>query len=160
VRDISEAQDKRKRPLTGIENFLLSLIALIPACSLVNLGLTLLGHLIFLMGPGKITHIHTIPVLSSVATGAVGGAIWGGVCLAIIAVLYMLYGAEGYVQICRIGVMFAIASPICSPPIGAAAMSSTFHGNILPPLTAMGASLVEHWLFHSLQVVYSRSVLW
>jgi hypothetical protein len=118
------------------------LASAVPACSFVNLCLTLLGHLLFLIGSGKNAHIRTIPVSSSIAAGAIGGAVWGGACLATIIIVYMIYGAERYDTLCRLGTILAIASLVVAPPIGVAVMRGTFHGNVLAPLTAMWASVV------------------
>jgi hypothetical protein len=123
-------------PLCAIVRLALS----VPACFLVNLCFTLLGHLLFLVGSAQDAHIRTIPVLSSIAVGAIGGAIWGGVCLATIVILYMIHGVERY------GIMPSgyrhFNRLITSPPIGVAVMRGNYQGNVLAPLTAIWASLV------------------
>ncbi|KIM74312.1 hypothetical protein PILCRDRAFT_706480 [Piloderma croceum F 1598] len=118
------------------------LISSVPACSFVNLCLTLLGHVLFLIGSKTDAHIHTIPIASSIAVGAIGGAIWGGACLATIVMLYISCGTESYDSLCCLGTVCVIASFITAPAIGAVVMSGTFHGNILEPGTAVGASAV------------------
>ena len=95
------------------------------------------------MGSKKDAHIHSIPISSSVAAGAIGGAIWGGVCLTAVVVLYILCGAGSYYSLYCLGAVFAIASFIAAPAIGVVVMSGTFHGNILEPTMAVGASVVS-----------------
>jgi hypothetical protein len=57
-------------------------------------------------------------------------------------VLYISCGAGSYDSLCCFGTVCAIASFITAPAIGAVVMSGTFHGKILEPGTAVGASAV------------------
>ena len=118
------------------------LAASVPASSLTILSLTLLGHLLFAIGSVHDAPIRSIPVSSSIAAGAVGGAIWGAACVAVIVILYVLCSSEWYAALCRLGTILAIASVVIAPPIGAAVMKGVFHGNILNPFTAMCASII------------------
>src|SRR5882762_664803 len=124
-------------PLCAIAGIALS----VPACSLTNLCLTLLGHLMIIIASPNNAHIRTVPMSSSIAAGAVGGAIWGGACLAAISIMYWFCGSERY-DLPRLVTALAMASVIVSPLIGVAVVRGVFHGNILKPLMAMGASII------------------
>jgi len=118
------------------------LVSLIPAFSFLDLCLTLLGHLIFIMFSRTGSSIKDVPLSSSISAGAVGGAIWGVVSLAIIVVLHLLCGTGIRYETWRcIGIYLAIASCILAPAIGVAVMEKVFHGNIFYPLLASVASI-------------------
>jgi hypothetical protein len=57
-------------------------------------------------------------------------------------VLYISCGKGSYDSLCCLGTVCVIASFITAPAIGAVVMRGTFHGNILEPGMAVGASAV------------------
>jgi len=121
---------------------IVALASLIPMFSFLNLCLTLLGHLLFIMFSRTGSSINDIPLSSSITAGAVGGAIWGVVSLAAIVMLHLLCRTSiQYETWSRIGAYLAVTSFIVAPAIGVAVVGAAFHGNILYPLTASVASI-------------------
>jgi len=121
---------------------IVALASLIPMFSFLNLCLTLLGHLLFIMFSRTGSSINDIPLSSSITAGAVGGAIWGVVSLAVIVMLHLLCRTSiQYETWSRIVAYLAVTSFIVAPAIGVAVVGAAFHGNILYPLTASVASI-------------------
>lgn len=104
----------------------------------------LIGHLLVLgLWPRdslQAINIRTIPLAASVASGAVGGAVWAGAALAFVWLLRLALGPDMGDIVMYAARVLACASVLAAPPIGVDIMRGAFHGHVLSPDFALGIS--------------------
>jgi len=111
--------------------------AIIPASSAVFLVLALFGHLLIFGFGGD---AQKLPIAGSVASGAVGGAVWGVIVLAIYGPLYWK-GADPK-RLESVACLLALLSVFIAPVIGFVIMEHPFHGRTMGPVLGMTVSFV------------------
>lgn len=123
---------------------ILTAASLVPLSSAFALLLMLIGHLLVLgLWPRdsfQAVNIRTIPIAASVASGAVGGAVWAGAALAFLGLLRLVLGPDMGDIVGYAARILACASIFAAPPIGIDIMRGVFHGHVLSPVFAVGIS--------------------
>lgn len=110
----------------------------IPLLSAVILLLMLIGHLLVLGLSPQTNAIHTVPIAASVASGAVGGAVWAGASLTFLCLFRLVLGPDNEDILRYVAGVLSGASIFGAPPIGVHLMYPVFHGHVLGQVMAIG----------------------